>query len=231
MLGYLLSQGVGRALTALGWTGGMNMNFTSLATVYASLAIAAATLLSTWFPARSAMDIAKPAEKAGWSLPPTETDDMVFDLPFTFTHYDRIAVLGFFHQYFANLGEGSAGPFFAGQPRLIVHERRAGAGAVEVVPAIVTQVWLKPFDLGVSQMIEIDLATDPATGEYISRMRLQRVTGTRESWLRLNTPLVALIRRHFLLWRAVTDARKRELYDEARRLLEAGTEPRSEAHG
>ncbi|NLF22890.1 MAG: ABC transporter permease, partial [Lentisphaerae bacterium] len=50
MLGYLLSQGVGRALTALGWTGGMNMNFTSLATVYASLAIAAATLLSTWFP-------------------------------------------------------------------------------------------------------------------------------------------------------------------------------------
>ena len=53
----------------------------------------------------------------------------------------------------------------------------------------------------------------------------------REAWLRLNGPLVGRIRRHFLLWRAVTDARKRELYDEARRLLEAGTEPRSDAHG
>ncbi|MHC4885205.1 MAG: ABC transporter permease, partial [Planctomycetota bacterium] len=55
LLGYLLSQGTGRILTELGWTGGLNMNFTSLATVYASLTITVAVFLSTWFPARSAM--------------------------------------------------------------------------------------------------------------------------------------------------------------------------------
>ncbi len=227
LLGYILSQGTGRILTALDWTGGMNMNFTSISTIYASLAIAVATILSTWFPARSAMEIAKPAEKSGWTLPTTEDDELAFELPFTFTHHDRIAVLGFFYQYFANLGEGSAGPFFAGVPRLEVHEREGGPDGTEYVPAIVTQVWLKPFDLGVSQRISIDLATDPATGEYISLMRLQRITGTREAWLRLNTPLVALIRRHFLHWRAVTDDRKEVLYAEARRMLEAGMESRS----
>jgi hypothetical protein len=69
VLGYLLSQGVGRVLSALNLTGGLNMTFTSIATIYASLAIAAAVFVSTWFPARSAMDIASPAEESGWKLP------------------------------------------------------------------------------------------------------------------------------------------------------------------
>lgn len=227
LLGYILSQGTGRILTTLGWTGGLNMNFTSITTVYASLAIGAATLLSTWFPARSAMEIAKPAEKSGWSLPETETDEMSIDLPFTFTHYDRIAVLGFFHRYFVDMGEGSAGPFFADEPRLAVFEKSEPGAESELVPAIITQVWLKPFDLGVSQTIEIDLATDPDTGEYISRMRLKRVSGTREAWLRLNEPMVARIRLHFLLWRAVTDNHKETLYEEAKQLLVSGMEEQS----
>ncbi len=231
LLGYILSQGIGRVLTTLNWTGGMNMNFTSLSTVYASLAIAAATLLSTWFPARSAMEIAKPADNAGWSLPESENDELSFELPFTFNHFDRIAVLGFFHQYFMNLGEGSAGPFFAGPPRLLVREKSSPSGKGIPVPAIEVQIWLKPFDLGVSQWVEIDLDTDAATGEYISRMSLRRITGTREAWMRLNKPLVALIRRHFLHWRAVTENHKRDLHAEARRMLESVAEAGGEVHG
>jgi hypothetical protein len=81
-------------------------------------------------------------------------------------------------------------------------------------------VWLKPFDLGVSQQLEIDLATDSETGEYISRITLTRLTGTKESWSRLNPAFVAEIRRHFLHWRAVSDDMKVELYDVAKALLE-----------
>jgi len=232
LLGYILSQGTGRVLTALGWTGGLNMNFTSISTVYASLAIAAATLASTYFPARSAMEIAKPTDNAGWTLPsPTDDDELAFDLPFTFTHFDRIAVLGFFHQYFVNHGEGSAGPFFAADPVLAVSDRRDPLAGGGYIPVIEVQVWLKPFDLGVSQRILIELATDPDTREYISRMRLIRVTGTREAWLRLNGPLVARIRRHFLHWRAVPNDMKQDLHGRARRLLEAQVAKKELSHG
>ena len=222
LLGYILSQGTGRVLTALGWTGGLNMNFTSISTVYASLAIGAATLASTYFPARSAMEIAKPADNAGWTLPPPDDDDeLAFDLPFTFTHFDRIAVLGFFHQYFLNHGEGSAGPFFSADPILTISDRLDPLDDNGYIPTLEAQVWLKPFDLGVSQRIVIELATAPDTREYISRMRLIRVTGTREAWLRLNKPLVARIRRHFLHWRAVPEEMKKDLHAGARKLLEA----------
>ncbi len=232
VLGYILSQGTGRILTALDWTGGLNMNFTSLTTVYASLAIAAATIASTYFPARSAMEIAKPADNAGWTLPPPSDDDeLAFNLPFTFTHRDRIAVLGFFHQYFVNHGEGSAGPFFSADPVLTVSERRDPLADDAYIPVLDVQVWLKPFDLGVSQRIVIELATDPETKEYISKMHLIRQTGTRDAWLRLNRPLVARIRRHFLLWRAVPDDMKQELFSSARQRLEAQAGKKELTHG
>ncbi len=220
VLGYILSQGTGRILTALDMTGGMNMNFTSITTIYASLAIAVATLASTYFPARSAIEIAKPTDDAGWSLPPPGDDDSItFSLPFTFTHYDRIAVLSFFYKYFENLGEGSSGAFFSGQPKLTVADYTDDLANGAYIPRLEVQVWLKPFDLGVSQMITIDLPTDPDTKEYISKMRLVRLTGTRDAWIRLNKPMVALIRQHFLHWRAVPKDLKVQYFEEAEAIL------------
>ncbi len=220
MLGYVLAQGTGRILTELNLTGGLNMNFTSLSTVYASLAIAAATVLSTWFPARSAMEIAKPADDSGWRLPTPEGDALSFNLPFTFGRRDRIAVLGFFHTYFINHGEGSSGPFSAAKPKLGIREATDAIEKDAYVPAIAVTIWCKPYDLGVSQRIQIALETDPETGEYISKMTLNRLTGTRDAWLRLNGPLVTRIRQHFLHWRAASEDMKEEFFVKAKALIE-----------
>ena len=220
VVGCLLAQGVGRILAILGVTAGLDMNFASLTTVYASLAIAAATLFSTWFPARTAMEIAKPADNAGWSLPEPDADDSLsLLLPFTFTHFDRIAVLAFFHDFFDGFGEGSAGIFFAGEPQLKIADRLDDLADNAYIPALEVRVWLKPFDLGVSQRIEIELGTDPDTKEFIAKMILTRISGTRESWMRLNKPFVAAVRRQFLHWRAVDDEQKAALFAEAQSLL------------
>jgi hypothetical protein len=220
LLGYILSQGTGRILTAAGLTGGLNMNFTSLSTVYASLTIAAAVFVSTIFPARSAMEIASPAEDSGWRLPQAEGDTLTFVLPFTFDHHDRIAILAFVHRYLVNHGEGGSGPFFAGTPQLGVLGRTDPLAGGAYVPGLDVMVWLKPFDLGVSQRVEIALGTDPDTGEFAPLVTLTRVTGTREAWLRLNEVFVARIRQHFLHWRAVSQDLRGELFIEARALLE-----------
>jgi len=229
ILGFLLSQGLGRALTALHWTGGLNMTFTSINTIYASLAIMAAVFLSTLFPARSAMQIAAPADDSGWKLPEPEDDRMTFTLPFTFHARDRIAVLAFFGRYFADHGEGGAGRFFAAPPRLAVSEdpaRPDGAYA----PELETTVWLKPFDLGVSQRLQIALPTDPETGEFAARVTLTRLSGTRESWMRLNQPFVLILRRHFLYWRAVSPTERNALFAEAQRMLQQAVAAGERSH-
>jgi hypothetical protein len=221
--GCLLAQAVGRLLSALGATAGMDMNFASLTTVYASLAIAGATLLSTIYPAMTAMEIAKPADNAGWSLPAPEADGRLsFTLPFTFTHRDRIAVLAFLHDYFGSFGEGSAGVFFSGPPELRVSDRLDKLADGAYIPELKARIWLKPFDLGVSQDVEIELGTDPDTREYIAQMTITRVTGTLDSWYRLNRPFVAAVRRQFLHWRAVGEAQKDNLFVRARSLLQRG---------
>jgi len=227
VLGYILSQGTGKVLTALNWTGGLNMNFTSLSTVYASLTIVGAVFLSTWFPARSAMEIAAPAEDAGWDLPPSEGNRLHFKLPFTFDRHDRIAVLGFFSRYLADHGEGSSGPFFSGPPELGVSAEADEHGAGGAVPQVSATIWLKPFDLGVSQRMTIDLPTDPETGEFIAQITLERLSGTADAWNRLCRGFTARVRRHFLHWRAVTPDMKKSLYSEAAAALRAS----EDAHG
>jgi hypothetical protein len=219
VLGYLLSQGVGRVLTVFGLTGGLNMTFTSIATIYASLAIAAAVFISTWFPARSAMEIASPAEESGWKLPEPEGDVLAFDLPFNFDWRDRVAVLAFFERWLNEHGEGSDGRFFAEPPQVGVAEV-PDPNSRGLVPEMRGLVWLKPFDLGVSQHVLITTPFDPETEQFKARLELTRRTGTRESWLRLNHSFVAALRRHFLHWRAVTDDERKEMFEVAKRGIE-----------
>ena len=224
---YILSQGVGRVLTELELTGGMNMTFTSLTTIYASLAIAGATFISTFFPARTAMEIATPAEDAGWKLPEPEGDVLSFDLPFTFTHRDRIAVLSFFHRYLEDHGEGSSGRFFAGPPQIGVSDQLDPLADDAYIPQITTTIWLKPFDLSVSQNMIISLPVDSETGEFKAHIDLVRLSGTKESWLRLNHGFVAQVRKHFLHWRAVSDDDRAEMFAEAQELMQQTLSPQT----
>lgn len=217
VLGYLISQGTGKILTAAGLTGGLNMTFASLATIQASIAIMVTVIASTWFPARAAMEIAKPADDAGWSLPEPEGDELAFDLPFNFRPRGRIAVLAFFLRYLADHAEGSAGRFFAGRPELAL----ADLDGDEYIPGLRATIWLKPFDLAVSQQMIISTPADPETGQFKARIRLERLSGTRESWTRLNRGFVAQMRRHFLHWRAVTPEEREEMYEEAKARFEA----------
>ncbi len=213
VLGYLLSQGVGRILTEIGLTGGLNLTFASATTIYASLTIAGAVFISTYFPAKSAMEIAAPAEDSGWTLPEPEDDRLRFDLPFTFRDRDRVAVLSFFRRYLSDHGEGSAGRFFCGPPELGVRDT---SKEDPTVPCLRVTVWLKPFDLAVSQTMTLSLPFDPETGLYKARVDLDRLSGTREAWIRLNRSFVALVRRHFLHWRAVPEADRAAMFAEAR---------------
>lgn len=216
--GYLLSLLLGRGSAMLGIDLGLQLDVASLAPVWASLALAAAVFLSTWFPARQAAEIASPSDDAGWRMPEPEDDRMAIELPFAFDARDKVAVLVFFARWFRDHGEGGSGPFQAGDPQLSA-ARVDGAA----VPRIDVRIWLKPFDLGVSQELTIELHPSPS-GEAIARLVITRLNGSRESWLRLNRPFMGVLRRHFLFWRAVDVGARAELYAEGCAALRAGAE-------
>jgi hypothetical protein len=215
VLGYLLSQGTGFVLTGLNLTGGLNMTFAGPNTILASLAVIAAVFVSTIFPARTAMQIAAPSEDAGWRLPDPSGEEIAFNLPFTFNPHDRVAVLAFFHRFLVDHGEGGSGRFFAGPPSLDLSQNQESP-----VPQISATIWLKPYDLGVSQVMNISLPFDEETKEYIASISIRRLSGTRESWVRLNRSLMVQVREQFLHWRAVSQAQKEEYFASANALLD-----------
>jgi hypothetical protein len=230
MMGYLLSQGVGRVLTALNLTRGMNMNYSSIETIYASTTIVLSVLLSTIIPARSAAKLAAPSENREWKMPPVINDTLEFDLPFTFTPYDRVAILSYMHRWMDAHGEGGVGQFFAAPPEVILRECPGEAAHVGALPAVVATVWLKPYDLGVSQRVEILLPTDTETGEFIARVRMLRLSGTTASWERTIKPFMSLLRKQFLNWRAATERERSEMYAEAKTLIQ-NARVEGESHG
>jgi hypothetical protein len=229
MMGYLLSQGTGRLLTSLGMTGGLNMDYSSIETIYASLAIMAATLLSTILPARDAARMASPADTTHWTIPEAQGDVMQFNLPFTFTAHDRIAVISYFYRWLDANGMGSSGTFYCSAPETSIRKETIGTKGLEDVPVLATTIWLKPYDLGVSQRVEIALPTDPETGEYIARITFTRLSGHVTTWQRRVMPFLSTLRKQFLNWRVTTPADRTELFAEAKRMLEAGAPAKKES--
>ncbi|MEI6148662.1 MAG: FtsX-like permease family protein [bacterium] len=220
LMGYILSQGTGRLLTVLGMTGGLNMDYSSIETIYASLAIMAATLLSTVLPARDAARMASPADTVHWTVPQAQGDEMKFNLPFTFTAHDRIAVVSYFHQWLDANGAGSSGSFYCSPPEAGLRTEAGGPSGSETVPTLTTTIWLKPYDLGVSQRLEISLPTDPETAEYIARITITRLSGHVTTWERRVKPFLGTLRKQFLNWRVTTEVDRTKLFAEAKRLLQ-----------
>lgn len=220
MVGYLLSQGVGSALVALDLTRGMNMNYSSIETIYASLAIVGSVLLSTILPARSAARLAAPSEVRTWKMPDIVDDQILFDLPFTFTPYDRIAILSYMSRWFDAHGEGGSGQFFAAPPEVVIREDSTEPNGIGAKPVVATTVWLKPYDLGVSQRVEILLPTDPETKEFIARVRLVRLSGTTSAWERTLKPFMGVLRKQFLNWRAASAPERTEMYDASKTMIQ-----------
>jgi hypothetical protein len=165
------------------------------------------------------MEIARPAEEAGWSLPEPQDGALTFDLPFTFHFRDRLAVLAFCHRFLEDHGEGGAGRFFASPPVIGLHPHPDPVNENQAVPQLTASIWLKPYDLGVNQTLTLAMPMAEDTREFTARVTLRHQSGSHDAWLRLNHGFVAELRRQFLHWRAVPPTDREHLFEEARAML------------
>ena len=204
----MLAHGLGTALSALGLTQGLSFNYSTLSTVYATLALIGAVLLSTLYPARKAAKLASPSKRFSINVPDAKGDVMDIALPFTYVELDAISVIPFLHDVIEDHGEGSSAEFFCDPPELL-RQGQADDDAKQGF-GLRTRCWLKPYDLGVSQMMTLTIRPSQFAGVWSAQLHLQRLSGDVDSWRRANRLFLTVLRRHFLSWRGLEDEQKDE---------------------
>ena len=215
--GYLFAQTIGALLKLAGTSAGLSINYSSLSAVLVSVLIMGVVMLSSLYPAYVAARLAAPAESLSRRRSAAVGDVLEVDLPFIFSGRERVGIVPFFTDWFEDYGEGSAGEFFCSRPTTRVRMEADG----RVSPVVETIVWLKPYDLGLSQLVELVVRHDPNTGDNVATVVISRLTGEHEAWERSSHAFVGLLRRRFLEWRAISDEDHNLLFERGRQVLAA----------
>ena len=80
-----------------------------------------------------------------------------------------MAILIFFDRYLLDHAEGGMGSFSAATPRMAMRDSPTEGP----IPSLATTIWLKPFDLAVSQKVVISLPRDEETGQFKARISIR----------------------------------------------------------
>ena len=218
--GYLIGQVLAITLTNTGLLTGLSLNYSSLSAVSSTAIVMLTVLLSSLYPAKVAGDSAVPDVTRRWAFPPADGDDWRFDFPFTVGQSDVIGLYAYLARVLESYGAGSAGEFVAQNVEL---EELETADDEDPSYRLKFRTWLAPYDLGISQDVQMDALP---TGEYhIYRidMLIHRLSGDVDSWQRINRGFMNVMRKRFLVWRTITPDLKDEYRARGRRVF-AGEE-------
>jgi hypothetical protein len=206
ILGYVIGQGTVKLIIHYNLLQGLYLNYSSLSAVASTAVVIGVVLLSTLYPARKASEVATPAVDRRWHVPDPVGDTWEIDMPFAVTGEQAVALNAFMSEWFTAYEEYSIGDFVTQD---VQTEERPGAHGREYVIRLMT--WLAPFDLGVSQRVE--LRTVPAAMEDVFEIKLTlwRESGDVSSWKRVNRRFLNTLRKQFLIWRTLR-AEDRERY-------------------
>ncbi|HOF61945.1 MAG TPA: FtsX-like permease family protein [Candidatus Latescibacteria bacterium] len=218
--GYLIGQVLAIALSQTSLLAGMSLNYSSLSAVASTLIVMATVVLSSLYPAKVAADSAVPDVTRRWSFPPADGDYWRFDFPFTVGESDVIGLYAYLQRVLEAYGAGSAGEFVAQNVELEALEVKEGE---DPQYRLSFRTWLAPYDLGISQDVQMDAVP---TGEYrIYRieMTIHRLSGDVDSWQRINRGFMNVMRKRFLVWRTIPPALKDEYRERGKRIFRGET--------
>ena len=197
--GYLIGQVVAKILTTFGILAGLTLNYSSLSAVCSTMVVMAVVIMSTIYPARKAAQMAVPDVTRRWVIPEPEGDIWKFEFPFTISGQEILGLYVFFKEYFSSYEEESVGNFYTQETRLSRFRHKDENGFL-----VSFKSWLAPFDLGVSQKVEMRATPTGEYGIYEIHLEIERLSGETSSWVRLNRRFLDIIRKQFLIWRTVS---------------------------
>jgi hypothetical protein len=222
VFGYVIGQGVGTALSKLGWLGNVTLNYSGTSAMMTMGLVLVVVFLSALVPARLASRIAAPSIERSWRVPPPVDGRITAVLPFTINRTAAEGVLAYLADFFDAHREGSIGKFSAGD---------VDAAAAGDDRELQTTVWLTPFDLGVRQRLTLRVHPGSFPDVYEVEVGLARLSGDDGSWYRMNRTFLTELRRQFLQWRSLSPQRMVEYIEASRSLFNDADAPAGTAPG
>jgi len=206
IFGYLIGQGTAKIITAFGLLPGLYLNYSSVSAVASTTLIIGVVLLSTIYPARKASEVATPAIERRWQVPEPVGDSWDIPLPFAVTGEQATALTRFMVEWFEAYEEYSIGDFVTQD--VTHHDEHAEYGTAYVIDLM---AWVAPFDLGVSQKVQLRTVPTDMEDVFEIMLHLERVSGDVSSWRRVNRRFLNTLRKQFLIWRTLR-AEERDRY-------------------
>jgi hypothetical protein len=206
IFGYMVGQGTAKLITVLHLLPGLYLNYSSVSAVASTSVVIGVVLLSTLYPARKASEVATPAIERSWQLPEPQGDSWDIPLPFAVTGEQAAALTGFMMEWFEAYEEYSIGDFVTQDVSSREEQSQYGKSLI-----IELMAWIAPFDLGVSQRVQLRTIPTDMQDVYEIRLALERVSGDVSSWRRVNRRFLNTLRKQFLIWRTLR-AEERDRY-------------------
>ncbi len=206
VIGYLLSQCVAFFLSAADLLGGINLNYSSMSAVMATLIVMATVLLSTLYPANKASQMAVPDVRRKWNMALPKGDSWKFIFPFTINVADVAALNFFLFEYFRASDDSSVGRFFTRDASVEAMNECKDAGSGY---RLRFDVWLAPYDMSISQRVTLESVPTSHPKVYEVRVVLDRLSGEVSSWIRMNRDFLNVLRKRFLVWQTLPKEAKR----------------------
>ncbi len=213
--GYLLGQVVAKILMATGMLKGLILNYSSLSAVFATIIIFITVMLSTLYPARKAAQMSVPDVTRKWVLPEPKGDNWAFEFPFTVSEFEVLGLVTFLTEYYNSYQDVSLGNFYTGGAKLSFDKTPSGKNKY----LIDTTIWLAPFDLGVSQNLNVVMEPMGQYEFYTINLCMKRTSGESTDWKRLNRRFLDGIRKQFLIWRTISGGVKKDYEKQGKKLL------------
>ena len=69
-------------------------------------------------------------------------------------------------------------------------------------------LWLAPFDMGVSQYMQLEFLPTKVESVYTVEIYIQRISGQDTFWQRVNHRFINGLRKEFLIWHTLEEAAK-----------------------
>jgi len=201
--GFIMGQAVAKVAVEFSLLADAGVNYSSMSAVGISVSVMGIVLLSALYPARMASRVAVPALERQWRLPSPQGEEIVLDLPFTVSGSSALGILGYLYEFLSAHVERSVGHFATDNVAL----RLGMQDEVELL----FDVWLAPFDLGVSQNTILRALAQDEDGFRGLRMVMRRLSGDEASWISVNRTFINGMRKQFLIWRTLRVA-DRERY-------------------
>ena len=183
-------------LARAGYIQPTSINYSSTNSLFAIGVVMATVLVSAIYPAYRASKSANPGLVRSWKMPPPDGDRLDLIFPFTVSAYDITGVMSFLAEHFRHHDDAGLGDFAATSVAI----RKTSENNLELA----SDLALAPFDLGVTQ--HMDLCATPSEIEGVDEVaiRITRSSGATSDWYRANRVFIKNLRRQFLLWRTLS---------------------------